>query len=115
MPRHVMGGKLLRYLFPYRSPRQRLPPRQLQFSGKYSREGHVEPTVETWHLYGHQVARTHADAHRLLEKHAGKSLIHIVKKERRRRQYKNRFYLAFLRYRRLMRRVVSMFFWDIGG
>ena len=105
---HTMS-KISRYLFPPRRIQDRIPLRPLQFSGKHNRAGQVEPSVKTWYLIGHGVARTHADGYRLLEKHAGKRLHHIVKAERRTRKLTPRLVRAAIRFKRMIRRILEVF------
>jgi hypothetical protein len=96
-----MTHPLLRYLFPPRSYRNKLPLLSKEYSSKIGPEVPANLKLGVDMLKGHAVARTDQDALRLIRRYPGKSIRAIIKAEKRKRRPKNRWVRAWQRLKRL--------------
>lgn len=96
-----MTHPLIRYLFPPRSNRNKLPLLSKEYSSKIGPDvpPHLREGVNL--LKGHAVARTDQDALRLIRRYNGKSIRAIIKAEKRKRRPANRWLRAWQRLKRL--------------
>jgi len=94
---------LFHYLFPPRRIQDRLPLLPRDWSSEHSRMGQHpdELGFDVRMLKGHGVARTDADAYRLIEKHRRAAHKKIVKEEKRLRRKTPRLLRAWERLKRL--------------
>jgi len=100
-----MTKSLIQYLFPPRTPREKLPLLPTRASGEHSRYGEPPPewayAIRT--LRELALARTEADAVRVLRrrKYPEVRLEKIVKLERRERRYESRLRRAWRRFKEM--------------
>ena len=91
--------RIIRYLFPRLRAADKLPRLPRRISGEYSVYGKPPTSLadEINLLKALSLARTDADAHRLLVHHNGKPLADIIRIEERQRRRSNRFRRAWNR------------------
>jgi hypothetical protein len=92
---------LLRYLFPPRTARNKLPLLSKEFSSKIGPDVPAHLTQAVNMLKGHAVARTDQDALRLMRRYPDQSIRQIIKAEKRKRRPANRWVRAWTRLKRL--------------
>jgi hypothetical protein len=98
-----MIRRLYRYLFPPRRLQSKLPLLPRRYSSEHCPTGQL-PAADARkaaYLKLHGVARTDADAYRLLAEHEGLSVQKIIKMEKRKRRFANRWRRAWRRFWRL--------------
>jgi len=97
-----MLHKFMKYLFPTRSVRDKLPLLSVAYSGEHYR-GDSGKINQEWITILIQlgIARTRADALRVIKQHKGKTLQQIVNIEKRKHRHVPRMILAWRRFKRL--------------
>src|ERR1041385_6311169 len=92
---------LLRYLFPKRRLKSKLPLLPLQWSSTHGINVDPARALDIAMLKGHGIARTDQDAMRLLEKHSDLKTHELIKKSKRPRRPKQRIARAVNRLKRI--------------
>jgi hypothetical protein len=95
---------LIRYLFPPTRKKQRLPLLPLEFSSDHYRSAMPDDEESSRYrlqLIGFGLARTQADAQRVLDRYPNAHIREIVKAEKRQRRRQPRIIRAWRRLKRL--------------